>query len=171
VTRACLKDNAITRKQADDTKSLYETAQKQLLSSQDQLAFAESQINNSRAQIEKVQALIKAKQAALKNAELRLTYTKMLAPYSGKVGKSNLQKGQYVQPGQTLFNVIDNEQFWITANFKETQLEKLKVGMPADVIMDGYPQLKIHAKVSDFPVMPQVLDSHFYLPIMQLEIL
>jgi len=148
--QSLLKENAITRKQADDSKSLYETAQKQLLSSQDQLAYAESQIKNSRAQIEKVQALIKSKQAALKNAELRLTYTKMIAPYSGKIGKFNLQKGQYVQPGQTLFNVIDNEQFWITANFKETQLEKLKVGMIANAVMDGYPNIKIQAKVSDF---------------------
>lgn len=142
------KENSITRKQLEDSKANFETAQKQLNANQDQLAFAESQISNNKAQIEKVQALIIAKKAALKNANLRLSYTNITSPINGKVGKTNLQPGQYVQPGQSLFTIVNNETFWITANFKETQIEKLHEGMEAEVKLDGYENVKINAKIA-----------------------
>jgi len=140
-------DNSITRKQLDDSKASFETAQKQLNANQDQLSFAESQISNNKAQVEKAQALIIAKKAALKNANLRLSYTSVTSPISGKLGKINLQPGQFVQPGQSLFTIVNNETFWITANFKETQIEKLHEGMEAEVKLDGYENLKIKAKI------------------------
>lgn len=140
-------DNSITRKQLDDSKASFETAQKQLNANQDQLSFAESQISNNKAQVEKVQALIIAKKAALKNANLRLSYTSVTSPINGKLGKINLQPGQFVQPGQSLFTIVNNETFWITANFKETQIEKLHEGMEAEVKLDGYENLKIKAKI------------------------
>lgn len=140
-------DNSITRKQLDDSKASFETAQKQLNANQDQLSFAESQISNNKAQVEKVQALIIAKKEALKNANLRLSYTSVTSPINGKLGKINLQPGQFVQPGQSLFTIVNNETFWITANFKETQIEKLHEGMEAEVKLDGYENLKIKAKI------------------------
>ena len=141
------KDNSITRKQLEDTRSNLETAQKQLRANQDQYSFAESQIANVNAQIQKVKAQISAKTIALENAEVRLGYTKIISPIAGKVGRTNLQPGQYVQPGQTLFTLVNNEEFWVTANFKETQLEKLKEGMEAEIIIDGYPNLIVKAKI------------------------
>jgi membrane fusion protein (multidrug efflux system) len=142
------KDNSITRKQLEDSKANTETAQKQLRSNTDQVSFAVSQINNAQAQIEKMRAQVETKQAALENAELKLSYTRMTSPVSGKIGKTNLQKGQYVQPGQTLFTVVNNEQYWIIANFKETQLEKIKEGMPAEISLDGYPDVKVKATIT-----------------------
>ncbi len=142
------RDNTITGKQLDDTKANYETAKKQLKANQDQLKYAESQITNSRAQIEKVHAQIKAKEAALENAQLRLSYTYLIAPVSGKIGKANLQTGQYVQPGQTLFTIVNNQEYWVTANFKETQLADLRVGMPATIILDGYPDVEIKGTIA-----------------------
>lgn len=142
------KENSITRKQLEDSKANYETAQKLVIASEDQLNVAETQINNSVAQTEKVQALIVARKAALKNAELRLSYTTITSPINGKIGKSNLQPGQYVQPGQSLFTIVNNETYWITANFKETQIENLHEGMEAEVKLDGYENIKIKAKVA-----------------------
>jgi membrane fusion protein (multidrug efflux system) len=142
------KDNSITRKQLEDSKANAETAQKQLRSNNDQVSFAVSQINNSQAQIEKMTAMAEAKQSALDNAKLKLSYTQMISPISGRIGKTNLQKGQYVQPGQTLFTIVNDEQYWIIANFKETQLEKLKEGMPADIKLDGYPDVKVKATIA-----------------------
>lgn len=142
------KDNSITRKQLDDTRSASETAQKQLRSNQDQLKYAASQINNNKAQIEKVKAQIAAREAGLNNAQLRLSYTIVKSPITGKVGKTNLQPGQYVQPGQSLFTLVNNEQYWVTANFKETQIEKLHEGMAAEIKLDGYPDVKVHAKIA-----------------------
>ncbi len=145
--QSLFKDNSITRKQLEDSKANYETAQKQFRANQDQVSYAESQIRNSQAQIEKVNASIIAKKAALSNAQLRLTYTTITAPASGKVGKTNLQPGQYVQPGQSLFTIVNNENYWVTANFKETQIENLHEGMDAEIKLDGYPNLKVKAKI------------------------
>jgi len=142
------KDNSITRKQLEDSKANNETAQKQLRANTDQVNYAISQINNAQAQIEKMRAQVETKQAALDNAKLKLSYTRMTSPVAGKIGKTNLQKGQYVQPGQTLFTVVNNEQYWIIANFKETQLEKLKEGMPAEISLDGYPDVKVKATIA-----------------------
>lgn len=146
--QSLFKDNTITGKQLDDTKANYETAQKQLKANRDQLKYAESQIANSRAQVEKVRAQIKVKDAALENAQLRLSYSYLIAPISGKIGKANLQIGQYVQPGQTLFTIVNNQEYWVTANFKETQLAKLRVGMPATIVLDGYPNADIQGTIA-----------------------
>jgi membrane fusion protein (multidrug efflux system) len=142
------KDNSITRKQLEDSKSNYETSLKQFKSNQDQLRYAASQINNSQAQIAKANAQVKAKDAALDNAQLKLSYTYLITPVSGKIGKANLQAGQYIQPGQTLFTIINNQEYWVTANFKETQLRKLHEGMQANIILDGYPDVKIKGTIT-----------------------
>lgn len=145
---ALLKDQSITRKQYLDSKSNFETAQKLLRASKDQLQLASSQIVNAHAQIEKNKAVLETKKAILDNAVLKLSYTRITAPFNGKVGKTNLQKGQYVQPGQNLFTIVNNDEFWIVANFKETQLEKLKEGMEAEISVDGYPDKVVKAKIS-----------------------
>lgn len=147
---ALFREGSITQKQYEDSKSAFETAQKQLGANKEQVAVAASQTGTSRAQIEKAEAMIKVREAALENAKLKLTYTRITAPASGRVGKVNLHPGQYLQPGAPLFSIVNNEQFWIIANFKETQLAKLKIGQEVDVRIDGYPDQKITGKISSF---------------------
>lgn len=142
------KEGSIPLKQLENTQNAYDAAIKQLRTNKDQLALSESQINNCNAQIQKTKALILAKEAALKNAELKLSYTTIKAPIGGKIGKTNLQVGQYVQPGQPLFTIVNNDDFWITANFKETQIAKLSEGMEVDIKIDGYPDLKVKGKIA-----------------------
>lgn len=143
-------DHSITQKQLDDSRSNVLTAQKQLKASQDQVAYAVSQIANARAQAARVNAQIELKKVALDNAKLRLSYCVIHSPISGKVGKTNLQPGQYVQPGQTLFTIVNNQKFWVTANFKETQIASFHEGMEAEITLDGYPEQKIKAKIVSF---------------------
>ncbi|MBS1681907.1 MAG: HlyD family secretion protein [Bacteroidetes bacterium] len=145
---ALFKDGAITQKQLEDSRNNVESAQKQLTANQKQVAFATSQVRTSEAQIKKAQATVETRIAALELAKLRLSYCNVYAPVSGQIGKRNLEVGQYVQPGQPLMTVVNKEKFWVVANFKETQLEKMKVGQEVNVLLDGYPDIEIKGKVS-----------------------
>jgi membrane fusion protein (multidrug efflux system) len=79
---------------------------------------------------------VKQKRAALEQALLNLQYTKIVAPVSGEVNK-NVVAGLNVQPGQQLLTIIPLDEVWITANFKETQLKRMKPGQKAEVEVDS----------------------------------
>ncbi len=104
----------------------------------------------SQAQISKALALVETRKAALDLAKLRLSYCNIYAPVKGRIGKRNLEVGQYVQPGQPLMIVVNGDKFWVVANFKETQLEKMKVGQEVSIKLDSYPDAEIKGKVSSF---------------------
>lgn len=144
------KDGAITQKQLDDSRNNLESTQKQFTANQKQVTFASSQVITSEAQIRKAQATVETRMAALDLSKLRLTYCNIYAPVKGRIGKRNLEIGQYVQPGQPLMTVVNGDKFWIVANFKETQLEKMKVGQEVTVKLDAYPDVDIKGKVASF---------------------
>src|SRR6478752_2649427 len=79
-------------------------------------------------QIELARALIKQREAELAVANKQLSYATVLAPCNGVVTKRAIQQGQYITAGQSLCVVVDNDHFWISANFKETQLQHIKIG-------------------------------------------
>lgn len=144
------KDGAVTQRQLDDSRNNFESAQKQLLANEKQVTFANSQVSAANAQIKKAQATVDTRIAALELARLRLSYCNIYAPVKGQIGKRNLEVGQFVQPGQTLMTVVNSDKFWVVANFKETQLEKMKVGQEVTVKLDGYPDIDIKGKVASF---------------------
>jgi membrane fusion protein (multidrug efflux system) len=76
--------------------------------------------------------------AQLTTAELNLSYTKIIAPVSGIVGRKSIEVGQRIQPGQQLLIIIPVDDIWITANFKETQLKKMRPGQPVTIHLDSY---------------------------------
>jgi membrane fusion protein (multidrug efflux system) len=92
-----------------------------------------------RARAESAQAFANQKKAALDQAELNLKYTKVIAPVSGAVSNRTVEVGQNVQPGQEMMKVIPlgEGDLWVTANFKETQLKKMKPGLPAEISVDA----------------------------------
>ncbi len=92
-----------------------------------------------RARALSAQANAERKKAELDQAELNLMYTKVIAPVSGAVSNRTVEVGQNVQPGQEMMKVIPlaGEDIWITANFKETQLKKMKAGLPVDIDVDA----------------------------------
>ena len=73
------------------------------------------------------------------NARLQLSYTTIVAPQDGIISKKNVQPGQVVGPGQQLFGIVGSARTWVVANFKETQLEDMKVGQPVKLEVDAYP--------------------------------
>ena len=147
---ALLKDGSITQKQFDDTKSNVDINAKQLTATEQQLSLSKSQENSSSALVLRAKALVDLRKAQLDQAKLKLSYTTIIAPINGRIGKKNLANGQYLQPGQTLFTIVSNEDYWIIANFKETQLEKMKVGQAVDIKIDGYPNINVIGKVASF---------------------
>jgi membrane fusion protein (multidrug efflux system) len=75
--------------------------------------------------------------ALLTTAQLNLGYTKIIAPVSGIIGRKTVEEGQRVQPGQQLLTIIPLDDIWITANFKETQLQMMKPGQAVTIHADG----------------------------------
>jgi len=93
------------------------------------------------------QAKVDQKQADLDFALLQLSYASVAAPESGTVSRKSVEVGQFVQAGQPLLAIVSSEQPWVIANFKETQLKKMRVGQPATIEVDAYPKLEFHGKV------------------------
>ncbi len=82
-------------------------------------------------------AQVQAAQAALDQAELNLTYTRITAPADGIIGNRSAELGQRVQPGQTLMALTQVKNLWVTANFKETQLARMRPGQPVVIHVDA----------------------------------
>ncbi|NEU73980.1 HlyD family secretion protein [Hassallia byssoidea VB512170] len=104
------------------------------------------QVELNRQQYKTAQAAIAQKQAQLKQAELQLSYTKITAMLGGQVGNKEVRVGQQVQPGQTLMSVVQPNP-WVVANFKETQLEKIRPGQKAEIKIAAFPSRKFIGKV------------------------
>lgn len=99
------------------------SAPQQIASSQARAAASISEADRAKAQ--------------LTTAKLNLGYTQIIAPVSGIVGRKSVEEGQRVQPGQQLLTIIPLDDLWITANFKETQLRKMKPGQPVTIRADA----------------------------------
>jgi membrane fusion protein, multidrug efflux system len=147
---ALLKEGAITQKQVEDSRNNQEATFKQYTATQDQVNLAATQVSIAEAQIQKITALIETRNAAYEQAKLRLSYCQVVAPVSGRIGRRNLEKGQFIQAGAPLFAIVNDEVFWIVANFKETQLQKMREGQEVGVKLDGYPDLEIKGKLTSF---------------------
>ena len=96
------------------------------------------QVKVTEARAQSAAAKVDQQRAMLDQAELNLTYTTIVAPIDGVVGKKNVAIGQNVSTGQELMAVVPLEGLWVTANFKETQLEKMRVGQPVKIKVDAY---------------------------------
>ena len=96
-----------------------------------QVAMTEARAGAAGANVQKYQA-------AVEQAQLNLEYTTIAAPGNGIVSKRNVERGQVVQAGQPLLSIVKLDDIWVTANYKETQLEKMKVGQRATIHVDAY---------------------------------
>jgi membrane fusion protein (multidrug efflux system) len=140
-------DQAITRKQLDDTKFNVETTTQQVENSKTDLTAAESRIAILQSAVQKAAAGLDVKRAKIQETKLKLTYTKIFAPQAGKIGKKNVSEGQYVQAGTPLFSIVNDTTYWIVANFKENQLKKLYPGKEVDIEIDAYPDMKVKGTI------------------------
>ena len=99
---------------------------------------APEQVEASRARLAAAEAKVRQNQAMVKQAELNLEYSTVKAPVKGIVSRKGVEVGQVIQQGQPLMTVIPLDRIWITANFKETQLEEMRPGQRVKIEVDAY---------------------------------
>jgi membrane fusion protein (multidrug efflux system) len=116
-------------------------ARDHLLQSQSSLKYAETgpqQVAIQKAKADQAAAQVDQAKAQLAQAKLNLSYTEIHAPVAGIITTKNVENGQNVGIGQALMTLVDLQNVWITANFKETQLRGMKVGQAVTVHVDAY---------------------------------
>lgn len=128
----------ISAAQLDAAQATYDAASATLTATERQVKAATSGISNAEAGVRLAQARLASARAARDNAALQLSYTTVTAPLAGTVSKKLVEVGQLIQPGQTLMSIVSDSGIFITANFKETQLARIRVGQKVEIEVDAY---------------------------------
>lgn len=151
------KNHSITKQQYEQAEAAKQEAQSQLQilidqqkASSFQKNVASARTNVSNKQVQVAAANIKKAQASLDAANLSLGYTIVTASIDGQVSTVDIQPGQLVQPGQSLFYIINNNDTWVIANFKETQLDKMREGQQVKLKIDAFPGTEFEGQISSF---------------------
>jgi membrane fusion protein (multidrug efflux system) len=145
-----IKTGTYTQQQYDDAKAAYDAASTALEVMQKQSDAAKVNLQSAGDQVGVAQAVVQQRQADLDYAKLQLSYAHIYSPGTGNTSKKNIDVGQYVQAGQTLFSVVDDTDIYITANFKETQLSDIKVGQDVEIDVDAFSDKPLQGKVQSF---------------------
>ena len=150
-----LKDEAVTRQQFDQIKTEYESQKAQL---EVQIAQLQSVVNTKRSSeltVNEVKsrlgmndAEIKRAENALEMAKLNLSYTVITAPHDGIMGRRSVNVGQLLNPSQQVATIVDINNVWITANYRENQMENVKIGGLAKVTVDALGGKEFEGKIT-----------------------
>lgn len=132
-----LAKDAVTRQEYDRVKTDYEAKRARYEALRRQHSAASTVVNVSQGRVS--QSGIELARAAVETAELNLSYTVITAPCDGYASRKEIQVGQLVQPGQTLLDIVDAGDIWVTANYKETQLRHIAVGSRVEITVDAIP--------------------------------
>jgi membrane fusion protein (multidrug efflux system) len=137
------KENTISAQEFDAAQAAVKQADANLAAAKQKAIADSSKINESRAELSATEAAVdvalaqmRETEANVKAAHLDLSYTKIHAPCDGRVTRKTVEPGDYVQIGQQLMSVVPTD-IWVIANFKESQLKKMKPGQPAQVEIDA----------------------------------
>ena len=143
-----LAQDAVTHQQYDGAKTDYEAKRARYEMLVRQCSAPSSVVDVNRQRMSQSEAGIKLAKALLETAELNLSYTVIIAPCDGYTSHKEIQVGQLVQPGQTLLDVVDSGDIWVTANYKETQLRHITPGSKVEVTVDAIPGVVFNGEVS-----------------------
>jgi membrane fusion protein (multidrug efflux system) len=125
-----------TQSTAQATSAALAGAKADHTAAQERVLAGEAAVASAQAEVASANAKVDAERAAVSDAERNLSYVEIKAPSDGRVGNKNVEVGNRVQVGQALFAVVDND-CWVTANFKETQLKKMYAGQPVEITVDA----------------------------------
>lgn len=142
-----LEQDAVTRQQYDAAKTDFDAKKARYEMLSRQRSATSSVVDVSRRRMSQSQAGIDLARALLETAELNLSYTVILAPCDGFASRKDIQVGQLVRPGQTLLDVVDSREIWVTANFKETQLRHIRPGNLVEISVDAMPGTTFSGRV------------------------
>jgi membrane fusion protein, multidrug efflux system len=125
-------------------------AQATLTADKAALDQAQARIADLNAQIAQAQSQLEAAQASAKQSQLDLQDTLIRSSLDGRVGDRTVRVGQYAQPGTRLMTVVPVQNIYLTANFKETQVGRMRAGQPATLHVDALPDADLHGVVDSF---------------------
>ena len=152
-----IKDHSITQQQYETALAAKQAADRQLqvlVQQRNQVAqqtgVVSSQTAASSEQIGVANSVVKQREVDVENAKLNLSYTVILAPADGYVSKVPVQNGQFITAGAQLFSLIRDNDKWITANFKETQISRMAEGQKVEIKIDAFPDRVFHGHISSF---------------------
>jgi membrane fusion protein (multidrug efflux system) len=170
-----LAENAVTQQQYDGVKTNYDA-----MRSKYEMLVRQKQSTNlvkteQTQRLEQTESGIKLAEAALELAKLNLSYTVILAPCDGTTGRKNIQAGQLIQPGQTIVDVVDDNDKWIVANYKETQTANIQDGQEVEIEADAVPDVVFKGIVksvsratgASFSLLPQDNSAGNFVKIQQ----
>ena len=130
---------ALSQQQLDNSTANAKSTAATLAAAQRKVDAADAQIAFAETQVQTAEADLQSATAQVEQAQLDLSYTKLLAPVAGHIAHKNVAVGDYVQTGQNLMALVPND-VWVTANFKETQLDHMRAGQPVEIDVDAYPE-------------------------------
>jgi len=144
---ALFQTSAITDSQLADTRAAADVARARYEAVSREADAAAAAAAEAAARINAAHATIDERRADVAYAELQLSYATVTAPIAGVVSHKDIEPGEFVQAGQTLLSIASDRDVWVVANFKETQLNLIRPGQPAEFTVDSYPGAVFHGRV------------------------
>ena len=141
---------ATTDEHLGDLRTARDQAAANLAASLAAVSAVQGQLKASQAQAAQSRAQVKAAEATLRQNHLDVGDTVVRAAIDGRVGDSTVQVGQLVQPGTRLMTVVPTQDVYLVANFKETQIARMRIGQPATLHVDALPGVALHGVVDSF---------------------
>jgi membrane fusion protein (multidrug efflux system) len=142
------KEESATKQQLENVKANLDVAGAELQSAQSNYKASLLKVNDVQAQQQVTLAEIKRLQALVERNKLDLSYTAITAPYNCRIGRRTIEEGQMIDAGQILAYIINQESDkWVIANYKETQVNGMYVGEPAEIEADAFPGQKFKGKI------------------------
>jgi membrane fusion protein, multidrug efflux system len=138
--------DGVSAQQVETAKNASQAASDEQEAAAKKLAAAKAQLNVAQTNVATAQAQVQAAEAQLRFAQLQLQYTKIIAPESGRITNRNVEAGDFVNTAQPLLSIVPDDR-WVIANFKEVQLNRMRVGQPVEVRVDSYPDMPLRAHV------------------------
>jgi membrane fusion protein, multidrug efflux system len=144
------KSEAISRERFEKAKTSLDVAEAQLRASREQVKRLEASLDAQASLVKQAEAVVRTQGASIKQrqtmveaADLNRSYTKITAPVDGYVTKKSVEVGNQVNAGQPLLAVVALDDLWVIANYKETQLQKIKPGQKVKIAIDAHPDKKL----------------------------
>lgn len=128
----------------------FKAAKNQYKASSAQSRGVKSQAIGQKSLIALAEAMVKQRQAELMLAKTQRSYTVIKAPCDGIVSKRSVDQGQFVTMGSPICSAIDLSSLWVTANFKETQIDHIKLNQAVEVSVDAFPYLTLKGKIDSY---------------------
>jgi membrane fusion protein (multidrug efflux system) len=145
-----LREAVLPQSQFDQADAQLKVAKTRIEAARAAVAEVEASIETLTSRLKTQSSMIKQAEVSLNLAKLDLQRTTVSAPISGRIAQKNVDAGKYVLVGQPLLALVDENDVWIVANYKETQIARMRIGQPVDIMVDAYRGIVFKGKVDSF---------------------